>query len=54
MGKEVDEDREDSPEEIAVVEPKKIIKKYPFKTIKNNKKEAEDDDLKNWKPMKIA
>ena len=33
-------------------QPKKIIKKMPFKLLKGAKNE--DEDLKNWKPMKIT
>lgn len=50
MGKEEPETLKEDQKD----EPKKIIKKVPFKMFGKNKKGDEDDDLKDWKPMKIA
>ena len=48
MGKE-----EQEPQQTEKEGPKKIIKKLPFKSFTKGKK-TEDDDLKDWKPMKIV
>lgn len=50
MGKEGPE----TPQEDQKDEPKKIIKKVPFKMFGRNKKGDLDDGLKDWKPMKIV
>ena len=53
MGKE-DQEGEEKPTEEKKEQPKKIIKKLPFKALTKFKKGDQEDDLKDWKPIKIA
>ena len=51
MGKEEPE----TPKDTQNSEPKKIIKKVAFKMLgKGSKDKNKEDDLKDWKPMKIS
>ena len=52
MGKEHDQEVKET--EQPKEEPKKGIKKLPFKMFSKGKKRDGDEDLKSWKPMKIA
>lgn len=49
MGKEESEEKQAQEQP----QPRKIIKKFPFKDIKS-KPDQDDNDLKDWKPQKIA
>lgn len=53
MGKQ-DQEGEEKATEEKKEQPKKIIRKLPFKGLTKLKKGEQEDDLKDWKPMKIV